>query len=184
MQRAGWGGGGRVPKNFNPLPLLSPTTLRRAVPLSAAIVAIAAALTASDAGAAMPAECRNVSCAGTLSVGRAPVLWNSPQVFYPNNERVFAAAAVGATALSEVRVYGPALCRHRFVGAGTTVVIKACGSQTPIWVRALRQRRGARPVRISYAARPMLDADSGTVAPPAAPSIFDQLRQITGLPVP
>lgn len=129
----------------------------------------------------MPAECRNAACVQTLSVGQTPTAWISPQLFYPNNEEVFAAPAVGAITLAEVRVYGPGLCRHRFVGAATTVVIKACGSQTPLRVRALRTKRSVRTVRISYAARPLLDGEPETTEAPEAPSIFDTLRQITGL---
>jgi hypothetical protein len=182
VQRAPRAGSERGSQNFYALPLPASDRFRRVVALGAAVAALAVASPGS--AAASPAgECREVACSGSAGVGRAPVTWTSPQVFYPNNEEVFAAPVVGTLTLSEVRVYGPALCRHRFVGASMTVVIKACGAETPLRVRAWRRKAGTRSVRINYAARPILGdpAPAPAPAPASAGTIFDELRQITGL---
>jgi hypothetical protein len=183
VQRAPRAGSERGSQNFYALPLPASDRFRRVVALGAAVAALAVAASPGSAAASPSGECREVACTGSAGVGRTAVTWTSPQVFYPNNEEVFAAPVVGTLTLSEVRVYGPALCRHRFVGASMTVVIKACGAQTPLRVRAWRRKPGTRSLAITYAARPIL-GDPGpapAAAPPPAGTIFDELRQITGL---
>jgi hypothetical protein len=153
--------------------------LRRLAPpagLIAAIVAIS--IVPATTSADPPSECRDVVCAGSVQVGRNPVVWSSPQLFYPNNEDIFANPSVGGQALSEVRQYGPALCRHRFFGAGMVVVVKACAPQTPVRVRAQRLKRGGRKLDVSYSARPMLGGEGELVA---TGTIYEGLKQITGL---
>jgi hypothetical protein len=163
------------------LPLPPPNRFRTAAALCAAAAALAVALPGS-ASASPSGECRDVTCAGTVAVGSMTETWTSPQVFYPYNEEVYATAFVGRMPLNEVRVYGPGLCRHRFVGASMTVVIKACGAQTPLRVRAFRRKAGVRNLRVTYAARPILgDPAEPAPAPPPTGSIYDALRQITGL---
>jgi hypothetical protein len=163
------------------LPLPSSNRFRSAAALCAATAALAVALPGS-AQASPQGECREVTCAGTVAVGSMTETWTSPQTFYPNNEEVYASAFVGTMALNEVRVYGPGLCRHRFAGASMTVVIKACGAQTPLRVRAFRRKAGIRNLRITYAARPIIgDPAEPDPAQATSGSIYDSLRQITGL---
>src|SRR5688500_14162882 len=114
----------------------------------------AAALAAAQGALASPGSaCREVICSGGAAAGPVASSWASPQSFYPNNEDLFASVKLGNRALPEVRRYGPALCRHRFVGASTTVVIKACAPAGPVRARAVRSRRPVRNLWIYYTAR-------------------------------
>ena len=136
-------------------------------------------LFAEGASATPTGACRDQLCAGAVKVGTMPVTWSSPEVFYPNNEDVYAGVFVGPRPLAEVRRYGPALCRHRFAGARISVVVKACLSETSLLVRATSARKNLKLVRISYAARPGIAGDADQ--PGLAETIYDGLTQITGL---
>ena len=152
---------------------------RRGRAAIAALTVLAIPLNATESGVAAPdSACREVICTGGTAVGPVRSSWTSPQVFYPNNEDVFASVKVGKRVLAEVRRYGPALCRHRFVGASTTVVIKACAPAGPVRVRAVRSKRGVRNLWIYYSARPMVGGDGDA---PTTGTIYRGLTQITGL---
>jgi hypothetical protein len=136
---------------------------------AAAATAIAVTLAAPESGTAqLPTTCRGAVCNASLSVDTAPVTWQSPETFYPNNERVFASPVSGLRPLTLRRSFGPGQCKHRFRGAGMSVVLKACGSQTPLRVRAFRLKLGSSSLRISYTAQMMLD--DSTSSPPAGSS--------------
>lgn len=155
-----------------------PIAKRLLAPLAAAIALLGLSALPAAASAEPPSDCRDALCASTLQIGAVEARWRTPEVFYPHNEDVYAAVHVGARALPEVRSYGPALCRHRFGTAGMTVVVKACGGQTGLRVRAMRSKPGTRILRISYAAHPLL---AGDIKPATSGTVFGRLTQITGL---
>jgi hypothetical protein len=151
---------------------------------AASVLALACAipLLFADGAASTPGgDCREKLCVGSVQVGTVPVTWTSPELFYPNNEDLFAAVYVGTRELAEVRAYGPALCRHRFNGARIGVVVKACTPETALRVRAISRRKNTKLIRVIYAARPDIGGDMQQAA--TAATIYDDLTQITGLGV-
>jgi hypothetical protein len=179
--RGGKGAAGAAEKERAIAPF-APIRPRHLVPLLA--VSTVCSLAAPAAAPAQtpsepPSACRNTVCATTLQVGAKPVRWSAPEVFYPNNEDVFAGVVSRTKAIAEVRRFGPGLCRHGFKGAGVSVVIKACGPQAMLRVRAVRVKRGVRALSLSYVARPVLDSYSE--AQPTSATMFERLTQITGL---
>jgi hypothetical protein len=145
-------------------------------------LACAIPLLFADGAASTPGgACRDQLCAGAVRVEALPVTWSSPELFYPNNEDLFAGVYIGTRPLAEVRAYGPALCRHRFTGARISVVIKACTPETTLRVLAKSRRKNTKMIRIFYAARPDVGGDMPQAA--TAATIYDDLTQITGLGV-
>ena len=153
------------------------------VRFAAALLALACAvpLLFADGASGTPSDaCRDQLCAGAVRADSTMAIgWASPELFYPNNEDIFAAVYVGPRPLVEVRAYGPALCRHRFAGSRISVVIKACTPETTLRMRATSGRKNTKVVRISYAARPDIGGDMNESA--TAATIYDGLTQITGL---
>lgn len=119
---------------------------RRCASLSVLAAAFASfALLAPQVGSgSMPVDCREVTCSATFDVGKTARKWASPEAFYPNNEQVFAALATARGPLTLLRTYGAEMCRHRFFGGGISALVKACGDMTPVRVRAVQLKRGAR----------------------------------------
>lgn len=136
--------------------------------IGAAAVSIAVAATASllapgPGSASAPVDCREVTCATSFTVGGRTVKWASPEVFYPNNERVFAHLATERGPLALIRSHGAERCKHRLFGNGISALVKACGSLSPLRVRAVRLKRGALSLSIVYSASAAMD---GAPAPP------------------
>jgi hypothetical protein len=116
------------------------------------------ALLAPQAGSgSAPVECREVTCSTSFMVGERSVKWSSPQVFYPNNERVFADLTTDRGPMTLVQSYGAEGCKHRFFGSGVSALVAACGSNSSLRVRAFRVKRGARPLSIVYSASAAMD---------------------------
>jgi hypothetical protein len=157
----------------------SPFARLRAAAAALGLACALALLTAATAAATPSRSCRDQLCTGAVRVGTMPVSWASPELFYPNNEDLFAAVHVGPRPLPEVRAYGPALCRHQFAGSRINVVIKACTPETTLRVRATSRRKNTKLVTVSYAARPDIGGDMEQSATSA--TIYDSLIQITGL---
>jgi hypothetical protein len=129
----------------------------------------ALALLAPQAGSgSAPIECREVTCSTSYMVGERAVKWASPQVFYPNNERVFADLSTDRGPMTLIRSYGAEGCKHLFFGSGISALVKACGSYTPLRVRALRLKRGTRPLSIVYSASAAMDGAPAAPAPGAS----------------
>ena len=76
-------------------------------------------------------------------MGERAVKWASPEVFYPNNEQVFADLSTDRGPLALIRSYGAERCKHRFFGSGISALVKACGDYTALRVRAVRLKRGS-----------------------------------------
>ena len=144
-----------------------------------ALLTTVAALAPSTGTAQLPTACRGALCTASLSVGTTTVAWQSPETFYPNNERVYASPSAGLRQLTLRSSFGPGRCKHRFRGAGLSVILKACGTQTPLRVRAVRLKSGSTALRLSYTAE-MLLGDAPEDPPQGVSGL---LKPITAIPV-
>ena len=116
------------------------------------------ALFAPQAGSgSTPVDCREVTCSAEVLVGERVVKWASGEVFYPNNEQVFAALSTDRGPLGLIRSYGAEKCKHRFFGSGISALVKGCGDYTALRVRAVRLKAGALPLRVIYSASAAMD---------------------------
>lgn len=137
---------------------------------AAAFGALALLAPQTGSGSA-PVECREVTCSTSFMVGERTVKWVSPQVFYPNNERVFADLSTDRGPMTLIRSYGAEGCKHRFFGSGISALVTACGSYSSLRVRALRIKMGARPLSIVYSASAAMDGPpmASLASPPLKP---------------
>ena len=121
--------------------------------LAVAVLAPAAAgmlLSISLAGAADPsAPCRVSPCRAEMRVGPDEVRWRSVESFYPANERVKAVLRARGRRLRLLERWGPR-------GSGIVAVVKACGPETPVRVRAYRLKRRAVKLVVAYRASPVM----------------------------
>ena len=118
----------------------------------------ALALLAPQAGSgSTPVDCREVTCTAEVVVGERVVKWASPEVFYPNNEQVFADLSTDRGPLALIRSYGAKKCKHRFFGSGVSALVKGCGDYTALRVRAVRLKSGTLPLRVTYSASAAMD---------------------------
>lgn len=140
------------------MPSLSVSRRRIGIPVLFAAVSGAMALLAPQAGSgSAPVDCREVTCTAPIDKGKRVVKWASPEAFYPNNEQIFADLSTDGGPLELVRSYGAEGCRHRFFGGGISALVKACGDVTSLRVRAVRVKRRALPLRITYSAAAAMD---------------------------
>jgi hypothetical protein len=167
------------------------TRARRLVFLLVACAALLVPSLAAAPGAAgaPPSGCRTETCTAYLRVGGTPAKWRSNEVFYPQNERLYADLSTGKRPLALVRSYGAELCRHRFAGGGIKAVVTACGTTTRIRVRAVSTKGKTRHLRIDYAATAAMGDGPAPAPPPptgtgsnsAADILESVLKPITGL---
>jgi hypothetical protein len=115
-----------------------------------------------------------------MAVGSRIKRWSSPQLFFPDGEQVLAKFVAGKTEATLISSYGSELCKHRFYGAAMSLLVKACGDQAQISVRAVRLKRGLRRLTITYAADPYAVGESG-IAGARSGGIYRGLTPLTGL---
>jgi hypothetical protein len=110
---------------------------------------------------AMPdAACRIVACTTTLMVDEEPVRWASIEWFYPNNEDLGVTLVAGGRTLRLASSGGVGGCRQSYRGAGLGVTVRACGSETPLLLRAKRRKpTGISDLTVTYLAVPFLDGE-------------------------
>jgi hypothetical protein len=127
---------------------------------AAAVIAPATAgmlLLTPFAGAADPsAPCRVSPCRAELKVGPDEVRWRSVESFYPANERVKTVLSARGRRLRLLERWGPEGCRRANRGSGIVAVVKACGPETPVRVRAYRLKRRAVKLVVAYRASPVM----------------------------
>jgi hypothetical protein len=165
--------------------------MRRRLSLLGACAALLIPTLAASPGAtaAPPSDCRSETCTAQVRVGGTPAKWRSDEVFYPQNERLYADLSTGRRSLALVRSYGAELCRHRFTGGGIKAVVTACGATTRIRVRAVSAKGRSRTLRIDYAATAAMGDGPAPAPPPptgtgsnaAADLLESVLKPITGL---
>lgn len=165
----------------------APTLGRRLASLAGAVSALAVTVTlalsvgsaagAPTGGASPSSPCREVTCTVNIAVGSKVKRWTSPQLFFPANEQVLAKFASGRTQATLLKSYGAELCKHRFYGAATSILVKACGLQTQVTLRAVRLKRGLRRLTITYAANPYMSGESEG----RKKTLYDGLTPLTGL---
>lgn len=164
-----------------------PTLGRRLASLAGAVAALAVSVTlavpggaahgASTGGASPSSPCREVTCTVSLAVGSKVKRWTSPQLFFPANEQVMAKFVASKEQATLLKSYGAELCKHRFYGAATSILVTACGLQTQVSVRAVRLKRGLRRLTITYTADPYMSGDTGG----RANTLYEGLTPLTGL---
>jgi hypothetical protein len=136
---------------------MRPRGLPRPTPLLIAGLACLALL-----GTAVPAvvrahpddPCRLSACEVRLKVGEDETKWRSIETFYPFNEQVVVTLKARGRPLTAVETWGPGGCRTAYNGSGIVAVAKACGSQTPLRVRAYRMKRKRTKLVVAYRALP------------------------------
>jgi len=163
-----------------------PTLGRRLASLAGAVVALAVTVAlaipgttadgASTGGASPNSPCREVTCTVSFAIGSKVKRWTSPQLFFPANEQVLGKFVAGKEQATLLKSYGADLCKHRFFGAATTILVKACGLQTQVSVRAVRLKRGLRRLTITYAADPYMGESDGR-----SKAMYEGLTPLTGL---
>jgi hypothetical protein len=131
---------------------------------------------ASTGGASPSSPCREVTCTVSFAVGSKVRRWTSPELFFPANEQVMARFRASKTDATLLKSYGAKLCKHRFYGGAMSILVKACGLQAQIFMRAVRLKRGLRRLSITYAAEPYMSGDAGR-----SNSLYDGLTPLTGL---
>lgn len=165
----------------------SPILGRRLAPLATAVAALAAVATialadgradgAATGGASPSSPCREVTCTISFAVGSKVKRWTSPQLFFPANEEILAKFVASKSKATLLKSYGAELCKHRFYGSATSILVTACGPQAQISVRAVRLKRGLRRLTITYAADPYMSGDTGG----RANALYEGLTPLTGL---
>jgi hypothetical protein len=127
---------------------------------AAAVIApatVGVLLSTPFAGAADPsAPCRVSPCRAEMKVGPDELRWRSVETFYPANERLKAVLSARGRRLRLVERWGPERCRGAYRGSGIVAVVKACGPETPVRVRAYRLKRRAVKLVVAYRATPMI----------------------------
>ena len=134
---------------------------RRALSLAAAAAAVALAFPGTVSAGANPdsSPCRPVNCKASVAVSAWSASWRSAEYFYPHNETILAKLMIGPKPLKMVSSWGPGGCRHLFQGSKVEATVKACGSVTPLHIRAVREYPLAVTMRIVYRADPALDGN-------------------------
>jgi hypothetical protein len=176
-----------APQNGSVMDIGCPTLGRRLASLAGAVAALAVTVTlalsvgsadgAPTGGASPSSPCREVTCTVSFAVGSKVKRWTSPQLFFPANEQIMAKFVTGKAQATLLKSYGAELCKHRFYGAATTILVKACGLQTQVRVRAVRLKRGLRRLSITYAANPYMSGE----AEGRDKALYDGLTALTGL---
>ncbi len=121
-----------------------------------ATLALAIAAPAALGGADPTAPCRTTACKAEMKVGADELKWRSIENFYPQNEELAATLTARGRKLRVLETWGPDGCRSAYRGSGVVAVVKACGEETPLRIRAYRMKRKRVKLVVSYRATPVM----------------------------
>jgi hypothetical protein len=121
-----------------------------------ATLVLAIATPAALGGADPAAPCRATACWAEMKVGEDELKWRSIENFYPHNEELAATLTARGRNLRVLETWGPEGCRSAYRGSGIVAVVKACGEETPLRIRAYRMKRKRVKLVVSYKATPVM----------------------------